>query len=417
MSSSDDSAQTTTEWVFVARSLVRTADDHDQALRCMARAGIRAANATDWVAMAEAWDGDFADPAMARECLEKAEFLAGEAEEGWDDIAEAWARMADFQKVVALCREFHKPRPWPRLAEIASQGPLPPGTTVLDWIEPGEAIQASHEAVDGAAHAMENEDTVEAIRYLIDAENLASTTSDYLRIAERWRRWFPDLEESEKNMTEAEEVVDNLSDWVQIALKWKNDFKDYDRAVACMWRTEGGTSADWEHVLRAWRDDFQDLDNFRLALGKAYRGVDPFEFITEMVVEDLDAYDLIEKASMVDLGTLTETSVSRVGAWDRSRYSGRRQGCLAGHFRFNVSRAGGVDVYLTSDVDNHLYLVRGEDPNGEAIAVDQGEGTDALSHIAFNLDAGTYTIEVAPDQVEELGIFHLQIYFREEGVA
>ncbi len=417
MSFSEDSAQTTTEWVFVARSLARTADDHDQALRCMARAGMRAANVTDWIAMAAAWNGDFTDLAMAHECLQKAEFLARQTEEGWDDIAEAWARMADFQKVVTLCREFHKPRPWPRLAEIASQGPLPPGTTVLDWLEPGEATQASRDAVEDAVDAMENEDTVEAVKYLIDAENMASTTSDYLRIAERWRRWFPELQESEKNMTEAEEAVDTLSDWVQIALKWKDDFKDYDRAVACMWRAEGGTSADWEHVLRAWRDDFQDLDNFRLALGEAYRGVDPFEFITEMLVEDLDAYDLIEKASLVDLGTLTETSVSRVAVWDRGRYSERRQGCLAGHYRFNASRAGKVDMYLTSDVDNRLYLIRGEDPNGEAIAADQGEGTDALAHIAISLDAGSYTIEVTPDQVEELGIFHLQIDFREEGIA
>ena len=86
---SHDSAQTTTEWILVARSLVATANGDDQALRCMARAGMQAANAGDWLAMAAAWKDHFADPAMARECLQKAELLVKETGEGWDDIAEA----------------------------------------------------------------------------------------------------------------------------------------------------------------------------------------------------------------------------------------------------------------------------------------------------------------------------------------
>ena len=416
MPSSGHSAQTTTEWIFVARSLLGTANGQDQALRCMARAGMRAANANDWIATAAAWHEDFADLGMARECLEKAELLAEGTGEGWDDIVEAWAGMKDFRKVVELCREVHEPRPWPCLAEIESQGPLPQGTTVLDWIEPGETRQASRQAVENAVNAMENEDTLEAIRYLIDAESLAESTEDYLRIAERWRGWFPELEESERIMAEAEEAVDTPSDWVRIALKWKDDFQNYDHAVACMWQPKGGSSADWEDVLRAWRDDFQDLDNFRLALNKAYSEVESFESMTSMVLEDLDAYDLIEKASLVDLGTLTENPVSRVAAWDKGRHSEHRQGSLAGHYRFNTSRAGEAKIFLTSDVDNYLYLIRGEDPKGEAIAVDQGEGTEALSLITFNLVTGTYTIEVTTGQVGELGMFHLEIDLRGENI-
>ena len=416
MSSSRESAQTATDWIFVARSLARMTSGQDQALRCMARAGIRAASANDWIAVASAWETDFGDLALALECLEKGELVAEETEEGWDEIAEARAGLRDFRKVLEICRRVHEPRPWARIDDIQSRGPLPEGTTVLDWIESGETRQASREAVENADKAMENEDTVEAIRCLIDAESLADSTGDYLRVAERYRRSFPELEESRTIMAKAEEDVDAPSDWVWIALKWRNDFQDYENAVACMWRPEGGTADDWEHILRAWRDDFQDPDNFRSALGKAYGEVDDFDQMTSMVCDRLQAYDRIDKASLVDLGTLTETKVSLVGAWDEDRNSERQQSFLAGHYRFSVSQATRATIVLTSDVDNHLHLILGEDPNGDAIEVDQGEnnGANALSLIRFDLDAGTYTIEVSTAQVEALvndrGIFHLEIY-------
>ena len=417
MPTSNNAAQTTTEWIFVARSLARTTNDQNQALRCMALAGMRAANANDWIAAAAAWAADFGDPAMAHECLGKAALIAEETGEGWDGIVEAWAGMKNFRKVVEICREVHEPRPWARIAEIKSQGTLPPGTMVTDWIEPGEGRQSSRDAVENADEAMENDDTVEAIRYLIDAESLADSTGDYVRIAERWRKWFPELDEFEKIMADAEEAVDTPSEWVWIALKWKDDFQDYDKAVACMWAAKGGTASSWEHVLRAWQEDFQDLDSFRRALNTAYSEGVPFGQMTSMVVGDLEAYDLIEKTSLVDLGTLTESMVSRVGAWDKEHHSERRQGSIAGYYRFSLSQDRHATIILTSDVDNYLYLIRGEDPNGHAIAVDQGESLEALSLINFNLDAGTYTIEVTTDQVEAFGIFNLKIYLENESVA
>ena len=106
-----------------------------------------------------------------------------------------------------------------------------------------------------------------------------------------------------------------------------------------------------------------------------------------MVLGDLDAYDLIEKASIVELGALRETTISRVGVWDKGRDSKRRQGCLDGHYRFNVCEARKATIVLTSNVNSYLYLIRGEDTNGRAIEVDQGEGTEALSLITSDLDA------------------------------
>ena len=218
-------------------------------------------------------------------------------------------------------------------------------------------------------------------------------------------------------MAQAEEAVDTPSEWVWIALKWKNDFQNYDNAVASMWAATGGSVSDWEYVLRAWKDDFQDSVNFRRALDVAYGEVESFDHMTSTILGDLDAYDLIEKTSLVDLGTLNESMVSRVGTWDTGRLSERRPGSVAGHYRFNLSQAKSAHINLTSDVDHYLYLIQGEDPNGRAIAVDQGEGIEALPLITFNLDAGTYTIEVTTDQVEELGIFHLRFYLQDQSAV
>ena len=411
---------TATEWIFRARSLARTANGHEQALRCMARAGLRAASVYDWIATAAAWGADFEDPDMARECLGKAELVAEETGEGWDEIIGAWVGMKDFQRVVEICREVHQPRPWPRIAEIQNQGPFPLGTSVLDWIEPGESALASRQAVGAADSAMEGRDTLEAIKYLIDADSMAESTADYIRIAGRWRQWFPELGEFERMMARVEEVVDTPEEWVRIALKWKIDFQDYDKAVACLLAAEqcGGSGIDsWECILATWKDDFSDPDNFRSALTGAYGEEIPFDRLTSMVVENLGAYELIEKASLVDLGTLSDRTVSRVAAWDDGFRSERGERNLAGYYRFNLPQSGDITVFLKSDVDNYLYLIQGKEPSGEVILMDQDEGYDeALSMIKLHLDAGTYVVEAATEQtpdsndVRGYGIFHLQIY-------
>lgn len=422
-------AQTATEWIFVARSLAQTANGQDLALRCMAHATMQAEDVNDWVIAAIAWQADFGDSDLARECLEKAELIAAEAGEGWDDIADAWAGMKNLRKVVDICREWHEPMPWSRIDEIKSQGPLPPGTSVLDWIEPGETERAPHQAIENANAAMQGGSTVEAVRYLIDAENLADNTRGYLTVAASWQRWFPELPEARETMEKAETAVDTTNDWIQIALKWKEDFQDYDEAVVCMRAAEsrpdylGPSSAtveQWELILRVWKEDFQDLDNFRRALNMAFSELESFEEATLMVIGELDAHDLIEKATLVDLGTLQERALSRVAAWDKNHLSVHRQGCPAGHYRFDLSEAKKATVFLTSDVDNRLYLIKGETLNGSAIAIGQcDEEPDdvAVSVIDINLDPGNYVLEATTDQGSEPGLFHLQIYLSDEGSA
>ncbi|MCY4554895.1 MAG: hypothetical protein OXF79_00600 [Chloroflexi bacterium] len=422
MSTSDNTAQTAMEWIFVARSLARATSDHQQALRCMARAGLRATSVQDWIVTAAAWEADFGDPDIARECLGKAELVAEETGEGWEDIANAWANMDNLGRVVEIFRDVLPPRPWPRLHELEREGPLPLGTSVLDWIEPGESALASRQAVESADSAMENGGAVETIRYLIDAESMAESTRDYVRIADRWRQRFPELEEFEKTIVRAEEAVDTPSDWVWIALKWKNDFQNYDEAVSCMRVINSGTEEDWEYVLGVWKNDFNDPDNFRSALTKACGDDIRFNDLMSMVVENLDAYDLIEKASLVDLGRLTDRTVAHVATWDEGFRSTRGGGSLAGHYRFSLDQTGNVAIELTSDVDHYLYLIQSEGPGGNAIAMEQDEadfGEAAFSQISLNLDAGHYVVEAVADQVPDsghvqgYGIFHLQIYLHD----
>ena len=94
-----------------------------------------------------------------------------------------------------------------------------------------------------------------------------------------------------------------------------------------------GTGEDWEYVLGVWKNDFNDPDNFRSALTKACGDDIGFHDLMSRVAENLDAYDLIEKASLVDLGRLTDRTVARVAAWDEGFRSERGDGSLAGHYR------------------------------------------------------------------------------------
>ena len=251
---------------------------------------------------------------------------------------------------------------------------------------------------------------------------MSTRPRDYVRIADRWRQRFPELEEFEKTIVRAEEAVDTPSDWVWIALKWKNDFQNYDEAVSCMRVINSGTEEDWEYVLGVWKNDFNDPDNFRSALTKACGDDIRFNDLMSRVVENLDAYDLIEKASLVDLGRLTDRTVARVAAWDEGFRSERGGGSRAGHYRFSLDQTWNVAIELTSDVDHYLYLIQSEGPVGNAIAREQDEadfGEAAFSQISLNLDAGHYVVEAVADQVPDSGhvqgysIFHLQIYLHD----
>ena len=51
----EKTAQTTAEWVFVARSLVQLPGSEGQAIDCMRRAENEAESVTDWIDLASVW--------------------------------------------------------------------------------------------------------------------------------------------------------------------------------------------------------------------------------------------------------------------------------------------------------------------------------------------------------------------------
>ena len=85
----ENTAKTAAEWVFVARSVAQLPGGQDQALRCMARAGMSAQDVADWIAVAEAWAQNFGDADLARQCLFEAESLAEDCTD-WAEIAKSW---------------------------------------------------------------------------------------------------------------------------------------------------------------------------------------------------------------------------------------------------------------------------------------------------------------------------------------
>ena len=82
-------AETTSEWVFVARSVGQLPNGQAQALGCMARAQVVAESVTDWLNVALAWHQDFDDLDLARQCLALAEAKAGYDPDAWEHIAES----------------------------------------------------------------------------------------------------------------------------------------------------------------------------------------------------------------------------------------------------------------------------------------------------------------------------------------
>ena len=98
----ENTAKTAAEWVFVARSVAQLPGGQDQALRCMARAGMAAQDVADWLAVAKAWAETFNDSEMARQCMSHAESHA-ENSDSWNLIADVWEGMGYYYEALT-CR-------------------------------------------------------------------------------------------------------------------------------------------------------------------------------------------------------------------------------------------------------------------------------------------------------------------------
>ena len=417
----DNAAKTAAEWVLVARSVAQLPGGQDQALRCMARAGMAAQDVADWLAVAKAWVQDFDDTEMARQCMAKAE-SATEDSEDWILIGDAWIDMGYSKRAIEIFRDHFEPRPWAYLDELrniyAKDREFPARTTVLDWIEPEMTGRASRDSVDEAKEHIEN-NPGEAIRCLLDAENFADGSTDWIRIARVWKKDFQDSDSATHCMEKAEEAVDTSYDWVRIAKAWKEDYQDTDAAIACMEAAEefsigfyGKSSDAWEWILETWKKDFQDPGNYLRCVEKCADDLEePWNCIETALYDDF-IYDqfIREQAAFMDLGTLTESIPTRIGIWNSDCVSERRPGSYARCYSFEIHQEAEISVFLESNennsVDTYLYLVKDSSPRGEVIDEDFG----SLSLVKGSLAPGTYTIEATTYEEKVTEIFTLKIH-------
>lgn len=417
----EDTAKTAAEWVFVARSIAQLPGGHDHALRCMARAGMAAQDVADWLALAEAWAQDFDDMEMSRQCVAKAE-SAVEDSEDWILIGDAWIEMGYCKRAIEIFRDHFEPRPWEYLNELrnvyAKDGEFPAGTTVLDWIEPGMTGRASRDSVAEAEEHIEN-NPGEAIRCLLDAENFADGSTDWIRIARAWKKDFQDSDSATHCMEKAEEAVDTSYDWVRIAKVWKEDYQDTDAAIACMEAAEEfsigfyeKSSDAWEWILETWKKDFRDTDNYLRCVEKCADDLEEPWNCIETALHDDFIYDQFvrEQAASTDLGVLMESIPTRIGIWNSDCVSERRPGSYARYYNFEIHQDAEISVFLESNennsVDTYLYLVKGDRSSGEVLYEDSG----SLSLVKGSLVPGTYTVEATTYEEKVTEIFTLKIY-------
>ena len=418
-------AQTAKEWIITAKSVAQFPQGQNLALRCLARARIAAESARDWVAIAESWKQDFKDQATALESLEMAESIADKTGEGWNELAEAWAAMGEFTKVVEICEERLEETTWSRIKEIEAKGPLPAGTDALDWIEPGETAKASDGSVYEADDAMENGYIVGAIKNLVDAERLAESTRAYIRIAERWRKWFPALEKAEECLERAKEAVDIPIDSVLLAICWKEYFQDTGRGMATLEEAEdqaamGSNNDDWLLILQTWETEFQDQDNYLRCAAKWAHFLDTDNWYEiENIVRSSFAHSRIiqTQTTQDDLGSLLGHEGKHImGIWNAECLSKRNPGNYARYYRFNLEESKKTWIEVTSEdsysggdddpePDRHFYLLRGEDPADEVLEEDHG-----LTWTTYPvLPAGSYTLEINTSKEDRDRLFAVSI--------
>ena len=419
-------AQTAMGWIMTAKSVAQFPRGQNHALRCLARAGIAAESASDWVAIAESWKEDFKDPATAVESLGRAESIAEQTNEGWYELSEAWVAMEEFPKVVEICEERLEETTWSRIKEIEAEGPLPVGTAALDWIEPGETAKASDGSVEEADDAMKNGYVVDAIKNLVDAERFAENTSAYIQIAARWQKWFPTLEKAEECMERAEEAVDIPVDRVLLAICWIEHFQDIGRAVAALEEAEdhaamGSGNDDWELILQTWEREFQGQDNYiRCAAKWAHSlGTDNWYEI-ENTIKGGFAYKRIIQTQTThdDLGSLSaHEGKHKIGIWNEECRSHRNPGNYARYYRFTLEESKQTWIDVTSEdnysggdddpePDRHFYLITDEDSVGEVLEEDHG-----LRWTTYPvLPAGSYTLEINTSKEDRDRLFAVSIY-------
>ena len=407
-------AKTATEWVFVARSVGRLPDGQTQALRCMARAEVVAESGTDWLTVALAWYQDFDDLDMARQCLAHVEAKADYDPDAWEQTADAWVQIGCVPEAVKWHLKLVDLEP-PRFVEDIDDPPWGFGTTSIDW-----ARDKARGLVAGAREQIQD-NLNDALRSMVEAEYVAEDSRARISIAQSWVEDFRDTESAARCLDAAEEFADNCYECTEVASLWKNLLSDHDRGVRCLREAERMAThvEEWHDIADTWKRDFEDMDAYYRCLDAAGRHIE--EFSSEEFLDfEKDAFDDLaarDEAGVMDLGVLASHSLHRVGTWQRGCLSTHREGSNARYYSFTLTEDDEVSLFLTSGVNNFLYLIRGAGPNGALLNQDYSaeneHDEDPDSNIAIikgNLTPGTYTVEAATHRQAATGIFALTIY-------
>ena len=409
----DSTANTATEWVFVAKSVSRLPDGQTQALRCMARAGVVAEDVADWLALALTWHQDFDDLDIARQCLAHADAKANDPD-AWDQIAEVWVQIGCFPEAVKYHQAIIRFDP-PRFVDDIDDPPWGFGRTSIDW--------ARDKARSLVAEAKEElpENLNDALRSMVEAEYVAEDSRARISIAKSWKDDFGDIESAARCLDAAEEYADNCHEYRGVAVLWKDLLLDHDRGVRCLKEAERmATQIDeWQDIGDTWKRDFEDMDSYYRCLDAAGGQIEEFysqEFrdFEEYAFADLVARD---EAGIMDLGVFGPDRLDRVGTWKSECLSKHREGSNARYYSFTLTQNESVTICLTSQVNNFLYLSSGADRFSELLSrVNSSEDEDdeeldtCVSGLERSLRAGTYTLEAAAHRQGATGIFALSIY-------
>ena len=407
-------AETASEWVFVARSVGQLPNGQAQALGCMARAQVVAESVTDWLNVALAWHQDFDDLDLARQCLALAEAKAGYDPGAWEHIAEAWVEIGCAPEAVRCHQEVVRLDP-PRFVEDIDDPPWGFGETSTSW--------ARDKARGLVAEAKEQiqDDLSGALRSMVEAEYVAEDSRARISVARSWVEDFGDVESAARCLDEAEHSADNCYEYTEIAGLWRGLLSDRDRGVRCLGEAERMATyfEAWQAIADVWKQDFEEMDGYYRCLDAAGGQMEElysqeFRDFEEYAFADLVARD---EAGVMNLGIFPAFASHRVGTWQSDCLSNHREASTARYYGFTLTQNETISIYLTSKVNNFLYLIGGAGPDGELLfqansAEDEEEEEldTRVSGLKRSLKAGAYTVEAATHRPGETGIFVLTIY-------
>ena len=301
----------------------------------------------------------------------------------------------------------------PRFVEDADDPPWGFGETSADW--------ARDKARGLVAEAKEQiqDDLSGALRSMVEAEHVAEDSRARMSVARSWVEDFGDVESAARCLDEAEHSADNCYEYTEVAGLWKDLLSDRDRGVRCLGKAERMATyfEAWQAIADVWKQNFEEMDGYYRCLDAAGGQMEElyseeFRDFEEYAFADLVARD---EAGVMDLGVLPPLASHRVGTWQGDCLSNHREASTARYYSFTLTQNETITIYLTSKVNNFLYLIGGAGPDGELVSQansveDEDELDTRVSGLERSLTAGTYTMEAATHRPGETGIFVLSIY-------